>query len=94
MPPAGSPNPPDPARELRGTTDAAAAAAWENPGMRLDRIPTDRQRRTEAVIELLRRRAELRRARGVGVPPALRQAIDNSDRHRHADRRALEPGPR
>jgi hypothetical protein len=60
--------------------------------MRLDRIRTDRARRTEAVIELLRRRAELRKRRGQQVPPALRQAIDDFDRHRHKDSSGLRAG--
>lgn len=62
--------------------------------MRLAHPHTDRLRRTEAVIEILRRRAELRRARGDAVPPALRKAIDEFDRHVHADRSAPKPGPR
>jgi len=89
----GSPNPPNPARVLHGSTDAAAAAAWENSGMRPDRLRTDRHRRTAAVIEILRRRVELRRARGEAVPLALRQAIEDYDRQRDPDRPALRPGP-
>lgn len=58
--------------------------------MRLTLPQTDRRRRTDAVIELLRRRAELRRARGEPVPPALRQTIDEYDRHA----RAHHAGPR
>jgi hypothetical protein len=50
----------------------------------------DRQRRTAAVIELLRRRAEQRRARGRAVPPALQRAIDDYERHA----RRPPPGPR
>jgi hypothetical protein len=90
---ATSPNPPNPARDLRRSTDVETAAAWDNPGMRPARVLTDRHRRTEAVIEMLRRRAELRRARADAVPPALRRAIDDSDRHGPADRPALRPGP-
>jgi hypothetical protein len=48
--------------------------------MHVHPLHLDRQRRTEAVIEILRRRAEQRRARGQSVPPALRRAIDDSDR--------------
>jgi len=59
--------------------------------MRLDRI-TDRACRTEAVVELLRRRAELRAGRGQEVPPALRRAIDDFDRHHHADPPGLRAG--
>jgi len=60
--------------------------------MRAPHLQTERARRTEAVIELLRRRAELRRARGQAVPPVLRRAIEDFDRHRHADPPALRPG--
>ena len=51
----------------------------------------DRQRRTRAVMEILRQRAEFLRARGQAVPPALRQAMDDYDRYgrlpHHADPR-------
>jgi hypothetical protein len=50
----------------------------------------DRQRRTEAVIDVLRRRAEQRRTRGQLVPQVLRKAIEDYDR-RARDQR---PGPR
>jgi hypothetical protein len=50
----------------------------------------DRQRRTAAVIEILRRRAEQRRTRGQVVPPPLRRAIDDYDR----DTRPPHPGSR
>ena len=50
-------------------------------------LHTDQQRRTRAVIEILRRRADLRRARGQAVPPALRRAIDDYDRHVRQSRR-------
>ena len=49
----------------------------------------DRERRTEAVIEVLRRRAEQRRSRGQFVPPVLRNAIADYDRHAP---RAPRPG--
>jgi len=55
------------------------------------RAHTDRLRRTEAVIEILRRRAELRRAGGQAVPPALRRTIDDFDR-RHPERHTPKPG--
>jgi hypothetical protein len=45
-------------------------------------VLSDRSRRTEAVIEVLRRRAALRRSRGKTIPPALQHAIDDYDRHR------------
>lgn len=61
--------------------------------MRHDRLHTDRHRRTEAVIEILRRRADLRRERGDDVPPALQQAIDDFNREPDSDRRVLKPGP-
>ena len=51
---------------------------------------TDRQRHTQAVIEILRRRAEQRRTRGQFVPPVLRKAIDDYDRQARAPR----PGTR
>jgi hypothetical protein len=54
--------------------------------MRTHRLPYERTRRTEAVIEILRRRAALRRARGQAVPRELRAAIDDYDRHRHTPR--------
>ena len=60
--------------------------------MRAPHPHTERARRTEAVIELLRRRAELRLARGQAVPPQLRQAIDDFDRHYHTDPRVPRPG--
>lgn len=47
----------------------------------------DQQRRTRAVIEILRQRADLRRARGQAVPPALGRAIDDYDRHARPPRR-------
>ena len=51
---------------------------------------SDRQQRTAAVIEMLRRRADRRKTRGQIVPPALRRAIDDYDRHA----RRPHPGPR
>jgi hypothetical protein len=45
----------------------------------------DRLRRTEAVIEVLRRRATLRDARGHEVPSALRAAIIDFDKRRGDD---------
>ena len=50
-------------------------------------LHVDQQRRTRAVIEILRQRADLRRARGQAVPPALRRAIDDYDRHARPSRR-------
>jgi hypothetical protein len=58
--------------------------------MNVPPLHLERQRRTEAVIEVLRRRAEHRRARGQLVPPALRKAIDDYDRQVRIPR----PGPR
>jgi hypothetical protein len=49
--------------------------------MPLDPHRLDRTRRTEAVIEILRRRAAQRDARGQEVPPALRAAIADFDEH-------------
>jgi hypothetical protein len=49
--------------------------------MRLDPFRSERDRRTATVIEILRRRAELRRARGEAVPLALRETIAEFDRH-------------
>jgi hypothetical protein len=60
--------------------------------MRALRHHTHRLCRTEAVIEILRRRAELRRARGDAAPPALRRALDDFDR-RHPEQHTLKPGP-
>jgi hypothetical protein len=48
--------------------------------MRLDPFRSERDRRTATVIEILRRRAALRRARGEVVPPALRKTIAEFDR--------------
>ena len=60
--------------------------------MRLDPFRSERDRRTATVIEILRRRAELRRARGEPVPPALRETIAEFDRHPHgASRRGHAP---
>ena len=59
--------------------------------MRAPHPHTERARRTEAVIELLRRRAELRRARGQAVPPVLRRAIDDFDRHHRANPPCPDP---
>jgi hypothetical protein len=87
---ASSANPLNTVRALRRSTDAADAASWENPPMRAPHLRTERARRTEAVIELLRRRAELRRSRGQAVPSVLRQAIEDFDRHRRTD----PPAPR
>jgi hypothetical protein len=53
-------------------------------------LPMGRQQRTQAVIEILRRRAELRRARGQAVPQELRRAIDDYERHA----RPPQPDPR
>jgi hypothetical protein len=77
------PNPSKAARTARRSTDAAGARAWKNRCMRRDWLERDRLRRTEAVIEVLRRRAELRRAHGQTVPRELRAAIDDYDRRRH-----------
>jgi hypothetical protein len=98
MPAASSANPLKTVRELHLATDAAIAASWENPRMRAPHLRTERARRTEAVIELLRRRAERRRARGQAVPAALHQAIDDFDRPGHPEpsapaRQAMTPGP-
>ena len=60
--------------------------------MRAHHLQTERTRRTEAVIELLRRRAELRQARGESVPPPLRHAIDDFDRHHHTGPPNLRAG--
>jgi hypothetical protein len=49
--------------------------------MHVHPLHSDRIRRTEAVMEVLRRRAEQRRLRGQAVPPALRRAIDDYNRH-------------
>ena len=54
--------------------------------MNVPPLHLERQRRTEAVIEMLRRRAEQRRGRGQLVPPALRKAIDDFDRQARAPR--------
>ena len=83
-------NPFDAERALRRSTDGAGTATWENPGMHAHPLHMDRQRRTQAVIEILRRRADQRRARGQAVPPGLRRAIDDHDRHV----RATRPDPR
>ena len=56
--------------------------------MRLDPFRSERDRRTAKVIEILRRRADLRRARGQAVPPALRKTIAEFDRPPH---RRLRP---
>ena len=66
--------------------------AGTNSAMRLDPFRSKRDRRTATVIEILRRRAELRRARGEAVPPALRETIAEFDRHPHgASRRGHAP---
>jgi hypothetical protein len=49
--------------------------------MRLDPFRSERDRRTATVIEILRRRAAQRRARGESVPPALSETIAEFDRH-------------
>jgi hypothetical protein len=60
--------------------------------MPLDRHRQDRLRRTEAVIEILRRRAAQRDARGEAVPPALRAAIADFDNQLdHGGARADHP---
>ena len=64
------PNPQDAVGAPRRSTDAASGAAWENPGMRLDPFRLERDRRTATVIEVLRRRAQQRRARGQAAPPS------------------------
>lgn len=51
--------------------------------MRLDPFRSERDRRAVTVVEILRRRAELRGARGEAVPPALRETIAEFDRHPH-----------
>lgn len=61
--------------------------------MRIDRHRQDRLRRTEAVIELLRRRAAQRDARGEAVPPALRAAIADFDKHLGGHGNALRRPP-
>ena len=61
--------------------------SWENLGMHAHPLRMDRQRRTQAVIDILRRRAALREARGQAVPPALRQAIEDCDRDARPTRR-------
>jgi hypothetical protein len=58
--------------------------------MRSDRFHRDRLRRTEAVIEILRRRADARRKRGLAVPRELRATIEDYDR----DRQTPRPTPR
>ena len=65
--------------------------------MRLDPFHSERDRRTATVIEILRQRAELRRARGQAVPPVLGETIDEFDRHPHggsAHRHAPRSDPR
>ncbi len=89
---ASSANPLKSVRQLRRSTDAQGTPTWENPHMRALHLQADRARRTEAVIELLRRRAELRRARGQAVPPALRQTIEDFDRRHHGDPPAPHAG--
>ena len=89
---ASAANPLNTVRALRPSTDATDADSWENNRMRAHHLQTDRARRTEAVVELLRRRAELRRARGQAVPTALRQAIDDFDRRRTGEPPALRAG--
>lgn len=88
----GPANPLNTVRALRPSTDATDAAGCENRHMRAHHLQTDRARRTEAVIELLRRRAELRKAHGQAVPAALRKAIDDFDRHRHGNPPGLRAG--
>ena len=66
---------------LRRSTDVAAGPGWDNRDMRLDPIRSERDRRTATVIEILRRRADLRRARGDAVAPALRDTAAEFDRH-------------
>jgi len=51
--------------------------------MRLDPFRSERDRRTAKVIDILRRRAEQRRARGQIVPPALSKTIAEFDRPPH-----------
>ena len=65
--------------------------------MRLDPVRSERDRRTATVIEILRRRADLRRARGQAVPAALRDTIAEFDRHPDAAPGRAQPprsGPR
>ena len=62
--------------------------------MPLNRFRNDRLRRTEAVLEILRRRAAQRAARGEAVPPALRAAIADADKRAGDDRDTLgQPEP-
>lgn len=54
--------------------------------MRLDAFRSERDRRTATVIEILRRRAALRRARDEAVPAALRETIaDEAARSRRSE---------
>ena len=63
--------------------------------MRLDPFRSERDRRTAQVVEILRRRAEQRRARGQAVPSAIGEAIAEFDRrHRRAAGHAPRSGPR
>jgi hypothetical protein len=48
-------------------------------------VRLERDRRTATVIEILRQRAEQRRARGQAVPPALSETIAEFDRHPHGE---------
>jgi len=73
-------NPQEPAGGSRPSTDVAAGSGWDNRGMRLDSFRSERERRTVTVIELLRRRAEQRRARGLPVPPALSATLAEAGR--------------
>ena len=59
--------------------------------MRLDPFRSERDRRTAMVIDILRRRAEKRRARGQAVPPALSETVAEFDRR---PRRAAGHAPR
>lgn len=69
------PNPQDTVAAPHRSTDVTAAPGWDNCGMRLDPFRSDRDRRTATVVELLRRRAEQRRARDQDIPPALSETI-------------------
>jgi hypothetical protein len=62
--------------------------------MRLDSFRSERERRTVTVIEILRRRAEQRRARGEPVPSALSAKIAEADRHSHRPSAGHDREPR
>ena len=92
MPAASSANPLKTVLDVRRSTDVAVAASWENRRMGPPHRQTERARRTEAVIEMLRRRAELRRARGQTVPAVLREAVDDDNKRRPPEAPAIRAG--